>query len=232
MSKIAKLADGTTLNFPDETPDAVMDQAVKKYLVKQSPPEGEGTGPIPRFASRAWEMINPIPAVVAGAKTIRDIPGYGPGGAIAKNLIKPILNESAKKIKEVSPDRTTGQNVRSISEATPVFGPIIGSVAGDISSGNYAGAAGTAAGLLLPIGLTKLAKVSGLPKALRSLAEDQYARVLSPGRQIGDKAILKTIAKERVVPQALDRGVMATSSGSLEKKASDMAAECFISSTQ
>jgi hypothetical protein len=56
VSRQAQLADGTILEFPDETPDAVMDRAVKGYL-------GSGSPPSPPPAARPtmdWNHLPPL----------------------------------------------------------------------------------------------------------------------------------------------------------------------------
>lgn len=45
MSKQAQLADGTILEFPDDTPDAVMDKAVRAHLSGQSAPQAAPAAP-------------------------------------------------------------------------------------------------------------------------------------------------------------------------------------------
>lgn len=71
--KVARLADGTELRFPDETPDEVVTAAVKKHLSGGAAPQGkEGLGgwmkrQAGEFASPAWEAAKGAGNALLGA---------------------------------------------------------------------------------------------------------------------------------------------------------------------
>lgn len=67
MTKQAQLADGTILEFPDETSDAVMDRAVRDHLRTAPPPSPARPAPSP---SLDWSRLRPTPEGLAVTRSM------------------------------------------------------------------------------------------------------------------------------------------------------------------
>ena len=100
MSKHAQLADGTILEFPDETPDAVMDQAVKSHLTGAAPQaaapaandgdmarmvsgkprgpvmvDGEDAATMPAWKNAAYGLVAPVADTIVGVGQMTGLMG-------------------------------------------------------------------------------------------------------------------------------------------------------------
>jgi hypothetical protein len=143
----------------------------------------------------------------------------GPGGGMG------FLDRTGTAIsKRFTEDK---QPNRIAAAAGAVFGAPVESIAEDIKQGNYGGAAGTAAGNLLMLGLPAILKAGksattitpavrqAAVTALEESAAKQYGQVLNPTTRG-----LKSVASEQTVPGLIERRVTAGSLKGLRDKAS------------
>lgn len=211
--------NGQMVEFPDGTPDDVIDAAVKRDFFG---PKGNAAE---RFGKSFLGAINPIPAIKAVftdpagvARNLVDTrkqfrsAGEAFARAIPGGNVEPSVMEDQSRLSSAA--EGVGRSVAAI----PVLGPMVEGVATDLASkvksGDLAGAAGTVTGL---VGGPKLvskvaAPVRSLAPLLRASAERGYGKIFD---QAADAA-----AVERVVPELIDRRVRTKNpSGDLAQRA-------------
>lgn len=183
----AELADGTVLEFPDDTAPEVMQAAVKRHLssavteqdlaFEKNQQAQDKRGPVERFAE---PFIGAAKGIGVLGKTAVD---WASGDVVApweaaKGLVKGDIASRAHQEEEAKADAAHGRDAMGVLHSTaslvPVLGPMVGDFADAIKEGNYAGAAGQAtlaaapflkpAKLLNPVAsvLTKRAAVRAL----------------------------------------------------------------------
>lgn len=210
---------GQVIEFPDGTPDDVIDAAVKRDFfgggfegAEASASGDRSSGPVSRGLKGLASSLNPIPAVKA---LISD-----PGG-VAKGLVdtRQQFMDAGREFAMAMPggrvepsvmdprsrmDHAVEGAYRSVA-AIPVAGPIAHGITQDLSSsarsGDLAGAAGKAAGYAFGPKIMEAATrpIAALAPALKAGAESQYAKIFAKSAD-AQKV-------ERVVPELIQRRV-------------------------
>jgi hypothetical protein len=164
-------------------------------------PQGSAVG---RFASNAWEMVNPINIATGLYNTVRHPVETG----------KAILSQSAEQLSKAGEAASQGRYLEAVGHtggAIPIVGPLAAEAGEQIAQGDIAGGFGKATGMLVPFGVARGVAKAGVKaapaaaaEALEAGAASRYADVMSPkssaakGQRMTAKAekIAQEIAKD------------------------------------
>jgi hypothetical protein len=204
----AQLADGTILEFPDETPDTVIDSTVKRALGGAPPPsptgevraaptfmEGVGSG----LKSVAKEVL-PMAGMVGGG--LLGAPVGGPVGAAAGGIGGYVLGKQANDTAEALINYLYGNKVRPASEIPGRFAQQVGEGATIEAGSAGLGWAGKKLGeILSDAGIPGFAKLA--PEVLGVQAAAQRSGVELPA-SAGTGS--RTLASIETIPQRFPIG--------------------------
>lgn len=201
---------GVVAEFPDGTPQDVIDSTVRKEFFGAKPSVGEQVKSGVKNFARAF---NPMPLIEAAAhpiqtaKTLVDTRDQFKKAGEAFALAIPGGNIEPSVMEENGRGNALKEALYRSVAAIPVVGPIADSltqqVAGDIRGGDYGGAAGSLAGLVVaPKVMGKAMNAFGerIAPHLRASAQKQYGGMFSPRAR--DAAVV-----ERAVPEMIQRGI-------------------------
>lgn len=164
MSKRARMADGTVLVFPDDTPDDVMDRVAKQHATQSrpSPPAWTGLGQdqpkpntwrdYPGMANRAvmkgLGSLGSITDALTGAGIARAITGAPTGGDVAAASAKWIADKARFASPQTDNERLASAGIEGAAATAPMLmmgggfatKPLqqLASGAGAMSSGEFA----------------------------------------------------------------------------------------------
>lgn len=168
----------------------------------ENSPEPVSGGSLRRFVSNAAGMLNPIEAAKGVYQAVRH--PIETGAAIYQSSA-----DQAGKAREAFSEGQYVDAVGHAAGAVPVIGPLGLDIGEQAEAGDYAGAAGTLAGLLTPVGVAgalrgRMARQArrGVPATLeREAAQQVSQRVLAPG------AVAFKGKAEAAAPELLRRGM-------------------------
>jgi hypothetical protein len=161
-------------------------------------PEGSAVG---RFASNAWEMVNPVTAVKGVYNAVTSPVQTG------KAIIAGQGNQLDKARQAFREGRYSEMVGHGAAAALPIVGPLAADAGEQIGAGDIAGGLGKAAGILAPVGMAEaLSKfgVKAIPNrvadALDEGAAARVADVMSP-KSSAQKGLRMTAKAEKIAPQ-------------------------------
>lgn len=176
MSKQAHLADGTVLDFPDDTPDDVMDSAVRQHITGGVATKEE----LFKSYSDAQALAHPIdtdpehgigPGIVRGVKGIitagpqfiKDLATpEGMQGVARKYVIDPAIEQGKKAYSDYQAGHTSEAIGHGLAAALPIVGPMAADIGERLPQDPYGVTAEVGTGLLLGKGVSKLGEVADL----------------------------------------------------------------------
>lgn len=192
-----KLSDGREFDVTaDGGPPS--EEEIYAQLGKQPGPQGSA---ISRFASNAWDVLNPVGMVKGVYDAVTSPVETG------KAIYGAQMNQLQKARQAFGEGRYSEALGHTAATALPLVGPIAADAGEQIGSGDIAGGLGKTTGILLPFGMASSAKRFGLrvapnraADALEAGASARVVDVMSPkastqvSRRLGEKA--KKIAPE------------------------------------
>lgn len=126
-----------------------------------------------RFASNAWEMVNPVAAVK----------GLASAAMHPVNTAKSLYNAQAGQFSQAADLAGQGRYIEALGHGiagiTPIAGPIAAQAGEQIAQGDIAGGLGKGAGLLAPLGVKPA--VQGVRAAIPASARAAAAEGLEAG---------------------------------------------------
>lgn len=142
MSQLAQMVRAKHPGAYDDLDDQALDRMVRaKYpgAYDDIPgPDQAGSGPVSRFVSGAWEMLNPVPMVEAALSPIET--GKALLGAQEQTALKGLQAEQE--------GRGAAAVAYKLASGVPILGPLAAGIAERASDGDLAGAAGNVAGIV------------------------------------------------------------------------------------
>lgn len=164
------------------------------------PPQGPQGSAVSRFASNAWEMVNPI-SIVTGLYNAATSP---------VETGKAILSQSGEQLSKARDAAGQGRYLEAVGHtggAIPIIGPLAAEAGEQIAQGDIAGGLGKATGMLAPFGVARGVARAGVraapgvaADALEAGAASRYADVMSP-KSSAAKGQRMTAKAERIAPE-------------------------------
>lgn len=178
-------------------------------------PEVEG-GPVGRFLSNAWDTLNPMALIRAGAQLVNE------PAATVGNIARAQIDQGRQAVDLARQGRLYEAGGHAGAAAMPIVGPAAAEAGEQIASGDYAGGAGRALGLVAPVALPRaVAAGARATRAVPGAMREGVATALERGaaRRIKDtiapvtgknKANWNAVA-DRIAPKLADKQLAAWS---------------------
>ncbi len=201
-----RVNDWETVSAPKDSTPAPGDVAGRKAWMdkrygnlKPAEPPKDPRSAVERYGSSLWDTVNPVPVFKAlgesmpPAKPITewsagDVARTALGPAwtaidfVRKNVLPAQADQFKQSYKALKRGNVSEAGGRAVAGALPGVGPIASRIGEQIGEGDYAGAAGTATGVIAPIPAAK-----AIPKVARKLANvgkvepvDAMTRAIKP----------------------------------------------------
>ncbi len=185
-SEFNTIKDRVLSSLPDNLTEEEFHRAVGPRMeaalgeAENAPPAVEGSA-VGRFLSNAGEMLNPVSMVTGTYNAVRH-----PLDTVA-GVASSMGQEWQKAAEAAKAGNYTEAAARAVTGSVPVVGPLVGGIGEQIGRGDFAGAAGKAAGLAVPFAAeealaARAAGQAGRAGTLeREAAQQVSQRVLAPG---------------------------------------------------
>lgn len=194
--------DGKIHEFPDDFTDADVSAALESVLPpsQASAPAGPEGSAVGRFASNAWEVLNPINMATGVYNAVTSPVETG------KAVFAGQANQLQKARQAFAEGRYSEALGHGAATALPIVGPLAAEAGEQIGAGDYAGGAGKAFGILAPFGMAEgLAKLgvkvtpNVVADRLDAAAAARVADVMSP-KSSAAKGLRMTAKAEKIAP--------------------------------
>lgn len=188
-------------NTPDVLSDPFAGEPLRVATKSENlPPQGPQGSAVGRFASNAWEMVNPI-SIVTGLYNAATSP---------IETGKAILSQSGEQLSKARDAAGQGRYLEAVGHAggsIPIIGPLAAEAGEQIAQGDIAGGLGKATGMLAPFGVARGVARAGArvtpniaADALEAGAASRYADVMSP-KSSAAKGQRMTARAEKIAPE-------------------------------
>lgn len=171
-----------------------------------APPAGPQGSAVGRFASNAWDVLNPVAAVKGMYDAVTSPIETG------KAMYGAQMNQLDKAKQAFSEGRYSEMVGHGAAAALPLVGPVAAEAGEQIGAGDIAGGLGKMTGIVMPFGMASAAKRFGLRVMPNKLADSldagaaaRVADVMSP-KSSAQKGLRMTAKAEKIAPDLVKDG--------------------------